>query len=89
MNENLAINNPIERLEKMTCEFMQFYSDISAEQQVQLFSMIKESVIKHRNGMINDCKSDLEATEHRLKCLYDGLGALQQDHDASSLKPNM
>lgn len=79
MNEKVMQHNPNERVEKFVTEMMQFYNDLTAEDQVIVFNLFKTHAVQHRMGMINDCKSHLEATEYRLKMLHGGLEQLKSE----------
>jgi hypothetical protein len=73
MYEQASVNNPNEKVESFVKGVIEFYNDLSAEQQVLAFKLIKEQILNHRNGMIKDCKSDLDAMESRLKNLVCGM----------------
>lgn len=89
MNEKVKLNNPTERVEKFVTEMMQFYNDLSAYDQVTVFNLFKTHAVQHRMGMINDCKSDLEATEYRLKMLHAGLDEIKSEiRDGIVIEPS-
>ena len=79
MNEQVTQNKTNERVEKIVVDTMEAYSNLPAEDQILMSSILKKSMIEHRLRMIDSCKSDLEAVEYRLKSLYCGLEELQME----------
>lgn len=69
--------NPKEKLHNAVKGFMEFYSDLPANEQVDLFGMLKESVLMHRSSMINDCNSDAEAIKFRHEELVKGFESIK------------
>jgi len=53
--------------------FMHYYDGLPAFEQVELFISLKEEILRHRHGMINNCQSDAEAIKSRHEELMKGL----------------
>lgn len=76
-DKQVAEINPKEKLHSAIKDFMEFYSDLSVNEQVDLFGMLKEQVLIHRSAMINDCNSDAEAIKFRHEELVKGFESIK------------
>ena len=70
-------SDPKEKLINTITSFMEFYNDLPANEQVDLFIQLKEEVLKHRSAMINDCNSDAEAIKIRNEDLVKGFEVIK------------
>lgn len=70
-------NNPKDRLSSAVKGFMEFYGDLPVNEQVEVFGLLKESVLRHRSSMINDCGADAEAIKLRHEELVKGFETIK------------
>jgi len=70
--EASAVQVKDDRIEKFVNETMEFYNDLSPAEQIELFLRLSDSFLRHREGMINDCVSDLKMMDERRMQLEKG-----------------